>query len=154
MSQKSLLSIGLAAVAVGLFVLITWRATAAGRALPDFTLETPGLSEPVTVVVGGTITVRLRPAAAVSRSVAAAGYWERDGDVVKPWKATSTVAKDGTVDLVGVVDAPFGGVEAILAFVVTGADETSRAPAKCAPPSCRVLRQTVRLVRPIVPATP
>jgi hypothetical protein len=140
--------VGLPALALVLY----WREAAADHALPEYTLETPGLKEPVSFLVGGQVTVRLRPAVAVTTPVAVSAYWERDREA-KPWKTSTTVSKDGTVEMIGTVDAPFGGVEANLLFIVSrvGAG-ASPAPANCLPPGCRVVRRTVRLVRPIVPA--
>jgi hypothetical protein len=143
-----MLGVGLMAiVGVGSFA---WRAQGAKDELPEYALDFPGLKGPISFLVGGKVKAVLRPMSAVSTPLSVSAYWESDGQI-KPWATTNTVTK-GTVEVVGFVDAPFGGVNANFAFVVTSATAASPPPAKCLPPNCRVVRGAARLVRPIVPS--
>ncbi|HEY0706935.1 MAG TPA: hypothetical protein VGG33_09065, partial [Polyangia bacterium] len=86
--------------------------------LPVYAVETPGLGEPLTLLVGGSAEVILRPATAVNAPVAAAAFWLRNGQA-EQWHAVTAVSAEGTVAFQGPIDSGNRGLEGELAFVVT-----------------------------------
>jgi hypothetical protein len=132
----------------------------ASEPLPRYTLDVQGLGgsdgkEPVlTLLVGGTIQLILRPSLPTKDAVTATSYWMKDSAAL-PWDAKVEVLSNGAMAVRGTVDNPFpGAIAAELGIVVTRAAGKAPSPAECRPPSCQLLRRRVQYVLPIVPAVP
>ncbi|HEY0715837.1 MAG TPA: hypothetical protein VGF45_24345 [Polyangia bacterium] len=149
-SRRALIigSIALAVLVVAGAGLWLWKR--GQNDFPTYTLETPSLGDPLTLLVGGSIELLLKPAETVKPPVSAAGFWAR-GDEVRQWHAVTAVSSDGHVSMQGSVDAPFGGVEGELVFVVARASQAPK-PADCRSPNCQLIRRSIRFIRPTVPA--
>jgi hypothetical protein len=143
-----IIEVGLLVVLVG--ALIYWAVNRNRDTFPAYKIEAPQLSEPLTFLVGALVEVILQPTDKVKGPVSAAAFWVR-GEEARQWNAVTAIGTDGKVAMQGVVDAPFGGVEAELAFVVSHTAEAAK-PSDCRSPTCQLIRKTVRLVRPTVPA--
>ena len=95
---------GAVAVAVG---LVSLRMHFQPPTVPAFAIA--DAQEEVSVERGGQFSLEVRPAAPFDGAIAARGFLLR-GDDVRPWDPPFSVAADGTVHIVGAVDALFAGV--------------------------------------------
>jgi hypothetical protein len=96
---------GAAVVAV---VLVSLRLHFQPPTVPHFVVTGAG-PDAVTLDAGANFELELRPLEPVTGAIAARGFLLR-GDMVRPWDPPFSVTGDGTVRIVGPVDALFAGV--------------------------------------------